>query len=217
MASWLVDLMETWHDTLTRQLKSEGNIISLPPGMGPGGYPNDLSLAMILLPVYVAHLTAYFMGSFDPFSYVLPHVVQWSIVQAGLYVLIPVAFWANWFDLMGTTNGTGRGSSEQQASIRQWIDWFEINVRINFALADILYEVLFTHVFIWICWWGLGRGSSSAIIPLLLLVGIKIPQLMTWPSTYGYEIWSPLEFFDNLCHKWDVTQGGGMQDEKAYQ
>ena len=99
-----MEFHDQWRYTLSRQQDQHK-----PSGLG--GYPQDLNFAAITLPLYVAHVTNFFMGAVDPLSYVLPKAAQKWLVWAGLS-LLPVAFAAIFFDLMATTNGTARGVDE---------------------------------------------------------------------------------------------------------
>jgi len=199
---------EQWMRTLNRQYDTGAPL-------GPGDYPLDLNFAAITLPLYVAHVTNFFMGAVDPLSYVLPKGAQKWLVWAGLK-LVWVAFAANFLDLMGTTNGTARGGLERMPSITQWIDWWEINVGLNFAMADILYELLFSFTFINVAWYYLRKGRSSVAVPLALFCLIKWGDLTSWITSYGVGIYSPIEFFTNLTTVWDPKQGGGASKGPAY-
>ena len=198
---------DSWRLTLSRQTDTGAQ-------HGAGDYPSDLNFAAITLPLYVAHVTNFFLGAVDPLSLVLPKSLQKWLVWIGLK-LVWVAFAANFFDLMATTNGTARGEAERQPSIRQWVDWWEINVGLNFAMADILYELLFSFVFINVAWYYLRKKRSSAVIPLALFCFIKWRDLLGW-SRGGWSVYSPIEFFTNLTTVWDPSQGGGAYKEQAF-
>jgi hypothetical protein len=207
MAFW-----ETWQETLSRQHAD----YFTPMPQGPGGYPLDLSFAEVFFPLLVGHLANIAVGATDPLSWLLPKRVAKTLVWAGLTFMIPLAFAANFFDLMGTTNGTGRGGLERMASIRQWIDWWEINVGINFAMADILYELLFSFLFILTARYFLTRGSSSVVVPLALFVYIKWTDLLSWQRIYDWWVYSPLEFWHNLTTVWNPKQGGTSTNVRGY-
>ena len=202
-----MDWTEQWRYTLSRQ---EDTLVPL----GHGDYPKDLNFAAITLPLYVAHVTNVFLGAVDPLSYVLPKGVQETLVWIGLK-LVYVAFAAIFLDLMATTNGTARGYPERQPSIRQWIDWWEINVGLNFAMADLLYELLFSFLFIIVAWDYLRKKRSSVVIPLALFCFVKWGALTTW-LRHGWDVYSPIEFFRNLTTVWNPKQGGGADQGPSY-
>ena len=201
---------QSWMYTLSRQADSGA-------AHGVGDYPSDLNFAAITLPLYVAHVTNFFMGAVDPLSYVLPKSVQKWLVWVGLK-LVWVAFAANFLDLMATTNGTARGGIERMPSIRQWVDWWEINFGLNFAMADILYEVVFSLVFVLVARYYAKKGRSSAIVALLIFVFMKWDALLSWLLvTRGVSVYSPIEFVTNLCHVWDPKQGGVADGGISYE
>jgi hypothetical protein len=196
--------MDQWRETLSRQPDNDAIL-------GAGHYPEDLNLAAITLPLYVAHVTNFFLGAVDPLSFVLPKWVVWFGLK-----LVYVAFAAVFFDLMATTNGTARGLPEQQPSIRQWIDWWEINAGLNFAMANILYELLFSVVFINVAWFYLRKGRSSAAVALAVFCVIKWAAFLSWAGYTTLDVYSPIEFWRNLTSVWDPTQGGGALLHRAY-
>lgn len=203
---------ETWQATLSRQHAD----YFAPMPLGPGGYPLALSFAEVVFPLLVGHLANIAVGATDPLSWLLPKRVAKTLVWVGLKFMIPLAFAANFFDLMGTTNGTGRGGNESNSSIRQWIDWWEINVGLNFAMADILYEFFFSFLFILTAWYFLTRGSSSVVVPLGVLLYIKWTATLSWVPKFGIWIYSPLEFWRNLTTVWNPKQGGTSTKVKGY-
>ena len=171
--------------------------------------PKDITLVNIAWPAVLGLSANWLMSSQNPLGFTQIK----GLLKNGDYI-VWLAYILIVMDLAATTNGTSVGGIEGNPHIRQWVEWCEINLGTNFAVANLSYEILFSVVFVLISSHYLKKGSWTALLVLVFFILYKGNDALTWKHM-GWEIYSPLTFLGHLTDPQDIDQGGGAQHFEA--
>ena len=88
--------------------------------------PKDITLANIAWPAVLGLSANWLMSSQNPLGFTQIK----GLLKNGDYI-VWLAYIVIVMDLAATTNGTSAGGIEGNPHIRQWVEWFEINLGTN--------------------------------------------------------------------------------------